>query len=141
MRLDLAVYDTQGRTRGYARLRLDFGQGAWTVEEDAQRAWRNAGFSASGPFETMDDDVIWVWDQEIGNPKCNTVVLDGVPLDDSAEPASGRGRIVTGQIGKFLGGTVYWSVVESLPSAMQPASLELVASRDSAIRLPSELAA
>ncbi len=138
MRIDLVVYDAQGRTRGYTRLRLEFGQDQWFVEEDSQRAWRNAGFSSSGPFETMDDDVIWLWEQEIGNAKNNTVVLTDIAMDEPEAGHAGTGRIVTGQIGKFLGGTVFWTVTEPMTST---APIELLSGREAAVRMPTEMAA
>jgi hypothetical protein len=141
MRIDLVVYDAHGKTRGYTRLRLEFGQDLWSVEEDAQRAWRNAGFSSSGPFETMDDDVIWLWEQEIGNVRHNTVVLTGIALDEPDAEQSGTGRIVTGQVGKLLGGSVFWAIAEPAHAAAPTATIELLPGRDTPARMPTELAA
>jgi hypothetical protein len=141
MRIDLVVYDSHGKTRGYTSLRLEFGQDQWFVEEDAQRAWRNAGFSTSGPFEALDDDVIWLWEQELGNAKHNTVVLTGIATDESEAGLSGKGRIVTGHIGKFLGGSVFWTVTEPMTSSAPAASIELLSGREAAVRMPTELAA
>ena len=138
MRLDLVLYDVHGKTRGYARLRLEFGPNLWFVEEDAQRAWRNAGFPQSGPFEALDDDVIWLWERELGNVKHNTVVLNDIPLEALEVEQAGTGRIVTGQVGKFHGGTVYWTVIE----AMRPAhGIELLTGRESPAGPPMGLAA
>lgn len=139
MRVDLVVYDAHGKTRGYTSLQLDFGQGLWVVEEDAQRAWRNAGFSASGPFEALEDDVIWIWEQELGNAKHNTVVLTGICVEDPEAGQAGTGRIVTGQVGKFLGGSVFWTVTEPMMPATPAAPIELLAGRES--RMPTEMAA
>ena len=141
MRLDLVVYDAQGKTRGYTRLKLEFGQDLWFVEEDAQRAWRNAGFSSSGPFEALDDDVIWLWEQELGNAKHHTVVLTDIAMDEPDAGQSGTGRIVTGQIGKFLGGTVFWTVTEPMRCAAPAAPIELLTGREAAVRVPTEMAA
>jgi hypothetical protein len=124
MRLDLAIYDTTGKTRGYACVRLDFSQDRWILEEDAQRAWRSAGFGASGPFEMVDDDVVWLWDQELGNAKYNTAVLSRIALDATEAGQSGGGRIVTGQVGHYHGGTLRWTVIEGgVPLAANPLAL------------------
>lgn len=141
MRLDLVVYDTHGKTRGYVCLRLEFGENLWIVEEDAQHAWRNAGFPRSGPFEALDDDVIWIWEQELGNTKHNTVVLTDIVIDEPEAGPSGTGRIVTGQIGKFHGGSVFWTVTEPMSHASPSATVELLTSRETAARMPTELAA
>ncbi|MCW5745020.1 MAG: hypothetical protein KIT36_02315 [Alphaproteobacteria bacterium] len=129
MRLDLVVYDTHGKTRGYARLKLEFDREVWVVEEDAQRAWHNAGFADSGPIEMIDDDVIWLWEREVGNAKYNTVVVSGIAVDEADAGQSGTGRIVTGQVGRFNGGTVRWSVAEARQPVAPAGTLELVASR------------
>ena len=140
MRLDLFVYDPDGKARGYAALQLDFAQQLWLVEEDSQHAWRKAGFARSGPFEVKDDDVVWIWEQEIGNARRNTLVLTDFPMTRLDADQTGNGRIVTGRIGKFHGGTVHWTVVEPMKPARPSATLEVLGAR-SAPAIPSELAA
>lgn len=141
MQLDLAIYDINGKTRGYARLKLDFRQGIWVAEEDTQRAWRNAGFDQAGPLELIDDDIIWLWEREAGNAKCNTVVLSDIAIDDVDPGQSGDGRIVTGQIGRFHGGTVRWTIIESRPPMAPAVVLELMAGQAATAGKPAELPA
>lgn len=127
MRLDLAIYDCRGKARGFACLSLDLDANVWVVEADSQRAWRGSGFSQSGPIEAVDDDVLWLWEQEIGNPRCNTAVLTGIPVDRLEPEQSGSGRIVTGQVGKFHGGTLHWRVLAAEPAAADASPSELPA--------------
>ncbi|TXL72184.1 hypothetical protein FHP25_26505 [Vineibacter terrae] len=141
MRLDLVVYDAHGKTRGYACLRLDLDQCQWFVESDDQRAWQHAGFSDCGPFEVKDDDLIWLWEREVGNPKQNTAVLTDIPTIEMAAGQTGTGRIVTGNIRQFHGGTLHWTIVEQLPAPAPASVLVQLTSRMPGIALAPELPA
>jgi len=101
MILRIAMVDARGASQGECHLKLDFGAKQWSVPAPAERVgkadalamlpnddrsgkiWSSIGFSRQGIFELRDNGVIWIWDQEPGKGKRNTLIIWDAPANET----------------------------------------------------------
>lgn len=106
MFIQLNVFDTSDRLRGQARMRLDWQQKTWIVEEDQQWVWRRVGYSNIGSFEVKSWGVIWIWDQ-LRNP----VIFHDAPQHAiDFKHKSGHARIYDPKDSTFKDGKISWTI-------------------------------
>ena len=121
MFIQLNVFDTSDRFRGQARMRLNWQEKTWIVEEDQQWVWRRVGFSNVGSFEVKSWGVIWIWDQ-LRNP----VIFHDAPQHSiDFKHQQGRGRIYDPKDSSFKDARVNWSINPVTASTASPKSVEL----------------
>jgi len=123
MRLNTIFHDVNGKARGTVRLKLQFGQNTWSVEDDSLQAWRSAGLSMQGPFDVKGADAIWLWDQEPGKPKQHIVALSNVPTNENTTGTAGTGQIVAARKPEFSGARFFWAF---LPPAMSEVRAKMI---------------
>lgn len=114
MFLNLTVSDAANKPRGSARLRLDFGQNLWSLEEEKEQVWtQHVGFSKKGSFELKDHGggVAWIWDIDPKGKRRNTVILWTPPKGESeSKNLLGRARIFDPNDAALKEGEIKWAV-------------------------------
>lgn len=106
MFIQLNVFDTGDRLRGQARMRLDWQQKTWTVDEDQQWIWRRIAYSNVGSFEVKSWGVIWILD-ELRNP----VIFHDAPQNAiDFKHHKGHARIYDPKDSTFKDGKISWSI-------------------------------
>ena len=110
MLLNLTMHNAAGDDERSVRMRLDFDQLAWSV--DNEDAWEAVGYSDRGAFEFKPaNGAIWLWDQGNGGPTHNTVIIRDAPSDESdVAHLSGTARIADPKDDAFKDGQIEWTV-------------------------------
>lgn len=142
MRLNLAIYDSEGRTRGTSRIAFDFGSKTWSLEEETSGIWTAVnGFSKQGSFEVKGSDLIWIFDQPPGQPQVQIAWLSNVPTSESGVGNAGTGKIVQSKSADFKNASFFWTFVASPMSAVRTAMLNILIANVPRTGLNSNMAA
>jgi hypothetical protein len=134
MFVQLAVFDTKNNLRGQARMKLDWQQKVWVIDQDQQWIWKRVGFSNMGTFEVKSWGVIWLWDQ-----LRNTVIFHDAPRNGiDFKHSSGHARIYDPKDTAFKDGKISWST-NFAPAAESAEAQELSPLRIKLIKLLNEV--
>jgi hypothetical protein len=118
MHLQLEVFDTNGRFRGYAEMNMDWNTKNWQIVDDKALVWNRVGFSKGGSFELKPWGVIWIWDRSR-----NTVIFWDAPTGETDNlHRSGEARIFDPQDHSLKDGKIRWKIDLTKNVAASPGS-------------------